>query len=247
MIEDRKTLLTIEEDVNALRDLLARNGRKVREALRDSTLDWRQLTAVIPERIVWMVIGLSDSENAESLKQSMPATHRYLIEEAAQLVRDNLGSLVEHPAVKSRMKADTLPPKLRPLSPNRLLFLATPFWVDSDDKLAPLLRVSIVGSDDKDAVFATMDWDDVIELAQDALNLIVDGIERAQPIYNNGLLDLWHPDRVRKGLRSVEAKLRKIHAIAPSIGLDLSTSAAVRDTEKEIEKSPRQKGNPRKD
>jgi hypothetical protein len=203
---------------------------RILAVIRNYSLSPEQLKNALPEDLAILLPTLLSNKIYDDFFQQAPVGLREKLSEAKSLAEEHFSDFRNHPVVAERLSAAGEEALLSPddwpsLNENRTILVGmTAFWNDVEGKLAPAMRLVLLGPADKASVEMIADPTDPLILSEALLKIAVSEFRRCLPMADKQMLEFEYSDQVPLLLDSLEQELKKLRELAPQIGIDLRSA-----------------------
>ena len=203
---------------------------RILAVIRNHSLSPEQLKNALPEDLATLLPMLLSDRFYDHFFQQAPVSLREKLSEAKSLAQEHFGDFRNHPVVVERLPAaeeEALPsPEDWPsLKQNRTILVGTTsFWNEVEGKLAPAMRLALLGPADKASVEMIADPTDPLILSEALLRIAVSEFKRCLPMADKQMLEFEYSDKVPLLLDSLEQELKKLRDLALQLGIDLRSA-----------------------
>lgn len=199
----------------------------MKRAIHDTELSLTALSDVIPNRIIKLVLALTEPAAFALLLEECEDSGKAQLTRAHDLAEEHFAHLRSHPAMVevAKQQRDTFQRSRRreKLRLNTIAGLGyIPGYSGSPPKLISAVRVGFRDIEGKLLLDSLLDWDDLLYVTKALADIAADEFSAAEKLNEAKMLDLSEEYRRQVGghIRELAKHLERLRELAPQYGIE---------------------------
>ena len=201
---------------------------EIRRTVDDGDVLPARFYEVIPEPVADFGVLLRTPILFEALYAHAPTNAKSELRQAKEIADAHLVGIEHHPVIAGRIRErvkemasdDNTQSDFQPVLTEFTRFGALPMWIDTEDGLAPVAGITLLGNEGKELLRVTIDWDDTAFLAFGLIRIVHNDFKRIHEMSNRAQkVDLQYSEKVVGRITAIKKAVDEILELAAKMDL----------------------------